>query len=136
MLDTGNMGAWSVIHDIVRSQPGYASLLPDDWEGRILYPALANDKIKLICDDKAFVIWCKPAKPPCGQMKASDFTERGPLTWIVDIFAMPGVPVMQIGREVTRTLHYHAGVPEGQRVLFLRTRNTRVGYCTLQKPWR
>jgi hypothetical protein len=131
MLDAGSgVDVAETILGIVRSQPAYAALLPDDWDGRVMRPAIAAGKARLLCDDRAFVIWCRPKSPPHVAVSANAFFEDGPLTWVIDIVGVPGVPAIRIGREVYRVMTSDAGMKKGQRALFFRTRNERIGYCT------
>ena len=65
-----------------------------------------------------------------------EFLEKGPLVWIVDVVAMPGVNSMQLGREISETLYCYAGVEDGGRVLFWRWPKGRVGHIRARKPRR
>jgi hypothetical protein len=131
MLDAGSgMDVAEAILAILGSQPAYAALQSDDWNGRVLHPAVAAGKARLLCDGRAFVIWCRPLSPPHVGLRSSAFFEDGPLPWVIHIVGMPGVPAIRIGREVYRVMTSDAGMKEGQRALFFRTRNERIGYCT------
>lgn len=124
------------VQDILHSRPEYLANLPHDYEKRLIFPAFATRKLRLLCDGKAFMTWFSPSYPPDEFPDGREFFERGPVTWLLDVVAMPGVPWMRLGRELNDNLYLHAGVKDGERVLFLRWPRQRVGYATIHKPRR
>lgn len=136
MYDVGCSPGLIRVQEILRSQLEYLSCLPSDYDRRVLHPAIANGKIRLLCGRKAFVTWFSPSYPPDDVPDGREFAEKGPLTWIVDVVAMPEVNAMQLGREISATMFKRAGVKDGGRVLFWRWPKGRVGYITARKPRR
>jgi hypothetical protein len=134
MIVVGQAAGLNRVQDILVSQPRYLNCLPADYERRVIYPALVTRKLRFLCDYRAFVTWFSPSYPPDGIPDGREFIEKGPITWILDVVAMPGVNAMRLGREISETLHLHAGVPDGGRVLFWRWPKGRVGHITARKP--
>lgn len=135
-VSAATVGFGQSIRNILLTQPEYAAALPADWGSRVLGPACLTRKVRLLCDRRAFMIWFSPSYPPDGVPDGREFLEEGPLTWIVDVVAMPGVSTMRLGREIAETLYTHADVPDGRRVLFWRWPKGRVGHITARKPRR
>ena len=136
MATVGLAGGLNRVQDILSTRPEYLNCLPADYDRRVIFPAIVTKKLRFLCDYLAFVTWFSPSYPPDGVPDGREFIEKGPITWIVDVVAMPGVEVMRLGREVSETLHLHGGVKDGGRVLFWRWPKGRVGYITARKPRR
>lgn len=124
------------LQDILLSQPEYLRHLPHDYDRRVLIPALMARKIRYLCDTRAFMTWFSPDYPPDNVPDGREFRENGPLVWVVDVVAMPGVDTMWLGRQISETLYTHAGVEDGGRVLFWRWPKGRVGHICARKPRR
>jgi hypothetical protein len=136
MITVGQAAGLNRVQDILQSQPEYLQCLPADYERRVIYPALMTRKLRFLCEFRAFMTWFRPAYPPDGIPDGREFTEAGPLVWILDVVAMPGVDAMRLGREISETLYLHAGVEDGGRVLFWRWPRGRVGHICARKPRR
>lgn len=129
------LGLWlDRVQGILSSQPGYLNCLPHDYETRVVIPALQAGKLRFLCNYRAFVTWFWPDYPPDGVPDGREFMQDGPLCWIVDVVAMPGVKTMRLGREVAEALYTHAGVWDRERVSFMRWPSGRYGYITARAP--
>lgn len=122
------------LQTILLSQPEYLDCLPADYERRVIFPALATRKLRFLCDRRAFVTWFWPDYPPDGMPDGREFVQAGPLCWIVDVIAMPGVNTMRLGREVAEAMYTYAGVWDRERVSFMRWPSGRYGYITARAP--
>jgi hypothetical protein len=136
MIQVRSAMSLGLVQDILQSQPEYLNCLPADYERRVIYPSLVTKKLAFLCKYRAFMTWFSPDYPPDGIPDGREFTEKGPLVWIVDVVARPGIGAMELGREVSETLYLHAGVKDGGRVLFWRWPRGRVGHICARKPRR
>jgi hypothetical protein len=134
MITAGQTAGLDRVQDILHSQPEYLSCLPFDYERRVIYPALVTNQLRFLCNYRAFVTWFWPDYPPDGIPDGREFVQRGPLCWIVDVVAMPGVNAMRLGREVAETMYTHARVWDRERVGFCRWPSGRYGHITSRAP--
>lgn len=134
MITADQVAGLNRVQDILLSQPEYLDCLPIDYERRVIYPALVTKKLRFLCEFRAFVTWFWPDYPPDGIPDGREFAQDGPMCWICDVVAMPGVNTMRLGREVAETMYTHAGAWHRERVGFCRWPSGRYGHITAQAP--
>lgn len=134
MLDQGAVfTSVACVDRILRSQPEFRALLVPDYIDRIIVPAFDTGQFALLCGGRAYMTWFRPTSFPQDVPSPKDFQQKGPIVWLIDVVAEPGVAAMRLGREIARVLYDKAELPDGERVLFYRWPSARIGYIRARR---
>lgn len=123
--------------DILRAHEPYGGMAERDLAARIEAPLLLGRAA--VVSGALFVSWMRPCwggaleRIVAGETPAAgDWLEDGPLLWLVDVAAVPGMSGTWVGRQVSRLLCARGAARPGERVAFLR-HGRRIGWAVARR---